>query len=59
LKAILQWDSVVTWAMRGQFVGIDFFENLKVLVVFTGYDGFDIWFIILWFVQGGIDFIEG
>jgi hypothetical protein len=44
--------------MRGQFIGIDFFENLKVLVVFMGYDGFDIWFIILWFLRGGVDFIE-
>jgi hypothetical protein len=50
---------MVTYVVGGQFVGIDFFEDLKVLMIFTGYDGFDVWFIILWFLQGSIDFIEG
>jgi hypothetical protein len=45
--------------MRGQFISINIFENLKVLVVFIGYDGFNIWFIIHWFLQGIVDFIEG
>jgi hypothetical protein len=45
--------------MRVQFISIDFFENLKVLVVFTGYDGFHTWFIILWFLEGSINFIKG
>jgi hypothetical protein len=45
--------------MRGQFIGIDFFENLKVLVVFTGYNSFVIWFIIFCFLQGGMDFSDG
>jgi hypothetical protein len=43
---------------EGQFVGIDFFENLKVSVVFMGYDSFNIGFIILLFLQISIDFIE-
>jgi hypothetical protein len=59
LRTILQWDFVVIGAMRGQFIGIDVFKDLKVFVIFTGYDGFDIGFIILWFIQGSIDFIEG
>jgi hypothetical protein len=59
LETILQWDLVVTWVIRGQFIGMDFFENVKVLVVFPGYDGFDIWSIILWFLKGSVDFIEG
>jgi hypothetical protein len=45
--------------MRGQFIGVDVFEDLKVFVIFTGYDGFDIGFIILWFQQGSVDSIEG
>jgi hypothetical protein len=50
---------MVIWAMRGQFIGVDVFENLKVLVIFRGYDGFDIRVIILGFLQGSIDFIQG
>jgi hypothetical protein len=45
--------------MRGQFVGIGFFENLKIMVIFRGYNGFDVRIVILGFLQGSVDFIEG
>jgi hypothetical protein len=45
--------------MRGQFVGIDFFKNLKVMVIFRGYDGSDVRVGILGFLQRSVDFIEG
>jgi hypothetical protein len=45
--------------MRGQFISIDIFENLKVIVIFRGYDSFDVRVVIFGFLQGSIDFIEG
>jgi hypothetical protein len=45
--------------MRGQFVGVDVFENVKVMVIFGGYDGFDVRVVILGFLQGSVDVIEG
>jgi hypothetical protein len=50
---------VVIWGMRGQFMGIDVFENLKLFVIFWGYDSLDIGFVVTWLLQGSIDFIEG
>jgi hypothetical protein len=41
---------VITLVMRGQFIGIDVFENLKVMVIFRGFDGFDIRVVILGFL---------
>jgi hypothetical protein len=45
--------------MRGQFVGVDCFENFKVMVIFRGYDGFDVRVVILGCLQGSVDFVEG
>jgi hypothetical protein len=59
LKTILQRNFVITWAMRWQFIGIDFFENFKVMVIFGRYDGSDVRVIIFGFLQGSVDFIKG
>jgi hypothetical protein len=59
LKTILPGNFVVIWAIRWQFIGIDIFKNLKVFAIFMEYNGFDIQFVLLWFLQGSIDFIEG
>jgi hypothetical protein len=45
--------------MRGQFIGIDFFENIKVMVIFGRYAGSDVRVIIVGFLQGSVDFING
>jgi hypothetical protein len=36
--------------MRGQFIGIDFFENFKVMVIFGRYDSSDVRVIIFGFL---------
>jgi hypothetical protein len=50
---------VVTWVMRGQFISIDLFKNLQVMVIFRGYNGFDIRVVIFGFLQCSVDLIKG
>jgi hypothetical protein len=45
--------------MRGQFIGIDFFENCKVMVIFGRYDISDVRVVVFGFLQGSVDFIKG
>jgi hypothetical protein len=50
---------VVTGAVQGQFVGIDVFENLEVLVIFGQHNTVDILFIVFLVGERNINFVEG